>query len=74
MEIKIGVLHSTRELTIESNQTPEAIGQVVAAAGAEGILRLDDDVKGSRILVPAANLAYVEIGAARRGGVGFGTL
>ncbi len=73
MEVKIGVLHSTRELTIESNQTPEAIGQAVAAAGAEGILRLDD-VKGSQILVPAANLAYVEIGAARRGGVGFGTL
>lgn len=73
MEVKIGVLHSTRELTIESDQTPEAIEQAVVASSAEGIFRLDD-VKGSRILVPAANLAYVEIGATRRGGVGFGTL
>ncbi len=73
MEVKIGVLHSTRELTIESDQTPEAIEEAVTAANTAGILRLDD-AKGSRILVPAANLAYVEIGAVRRGGVGFGTL
>ncbi len=73
MEIKVGVLHSPRELTIESNQTPEAIEKAVEAAGAEGFLRIDD-VNGSRVLVPTGNLAYVEIGATRRAGVGFGSL
>lgn len=73
MEVKVGVLHSTRELTIESTESPEAIERAVTASAADGILKLDD-ATGSRILVPAANLAYVEIGAVRRGGVGFGTL
>lgn len=73
MEVKIGVLHSTRELTIESDLSPEEIEAAVSAAAAGGMLRLDDE-KGSRVLVPAGNLAYVEIGAARRGGVGFGSL
>jgi hypothetical protein len=73
VEVKIGVLHSTRELTLESQDTPESIEEAVTSARTQGFLRLDD-VKGSRILVPAENLAYVEIGAARRGGVGFGSL
>lgn len=74
MEIKIGVLHTSREITLESDQTPEEIEQAVAAALKSGtVLRLVDR-KGSVILVPGATLAYIEIGSQRKGGVGFGQL
>ena len=32
MEVKIGVLHTPREITLESNQTPAEVEQLVAAA------------------------------------------
>lgn len=74
MEIKIGVLHTSREITLESDQTQEEIEQAVSASLAEGfVLRLVDR-KETVVLVPGATLAYVEIGATRKGGVGFGQL
>ena len=75
MEIKIGVQHASRELTVESALSPEAVQSAVAAAfsGESDVLVLEDD-KGRQIYVKADQLAYVEIGeqAVRR--VGFGAL
>ena len=71
MEIKIGVQHASRELTFESAETPEAIEKLVAEAiASEQVLALTD-TKGRRVLVPAARLAYVEIGGGVAGQVGF---
>jgi hypothetical protein len=71
MEIKIGVQQATRELTLESAETPEAIEKLVAEAiASEQVLSLTD-TKGRRVLVPAARLAYVEIGGGVAGQVGF---
>lgn len=74
MEVKIGVLHNPRELTLESNQTQEEIETAVSAAVSSGSAVRLVDAKGSVLLVPAGNLAYIEIGVPRRGGVGFGAL
>lgn len=74
MEIKIGVLHSSREVVVDSEQDAAEIESAVSDALSTGSpLRLVDS-KGSVILVPAAVLSYVEIGTPRKGGVGFGQL
>jgi hypothetical protein len=75
VEIKIGVQHASRELTVESALSPDEVESAVSAAlsGNSGLLVLEDE-KGRKIIVPADRLAYVEIGeqAVRR--VGFGAL
>ena len=74
VEVKIGVQNTSREITLDSEQSPEEIeAAVTAACSNAGPLRLVD-AKGSVVLVPASALAYVEIGAPRKGGVGFGVL
>lgn len=75
MEVKIGVQHAPRELTLESAQSPEDVEKAVAKALASGggVLSLVDD-HGRRVIVPADRLAYVEIGESVERRVGFGTL
>lgn len=74
MDIRIGVQQCSRELALDSEQTPEEIEAAVAAAAQPGgVLRLVD-AKGAIVIVPGSTIGYVEIGAARKGGVGFGML
>jgi 3-hydroxyacyl-CoA dehydrogenase len=75
VEVKIGVQYASRELVLESGQTPDQVEQAVAKAiGAEaGVLSLMDE-KGRRVIVPAAKLAYVEIAEVESRRVGFGTM
>jgi hypothetical protein len=71
MEVKIGVQHSPRELVVETDDTPEAIEKLVAdAVSGEGVVTLTD-TKGRKVIVPAAKIAYVEIGGGVAGTVGF---
>ncbi len=74
MEVKVGVLHASRELAFESQQTPDEVQAAVDAAfdGSASVLALTDD-HGRRFLVPADRLAYVEIGESVERRVGFGT-
>jgi hypothetical protein len=73
VEVKIGVQHAPREISIESSQSAAEVEKAVAEAlsGESKLLSLEDE-HGRKVLVPADRLAYVEIGepAARR--VGFG--
>lgn len=72
MEVKIGVLHTPRELVLESNQTHAEVEALVAeAVGATtGVLSLTDE-RGRRVIVPANLVAYVEIAQADSRRVGF---
>ena len=71
MEIKIGVQHVARELVLEIDESADALEQKVGQAiSDEGMLTLTD-TRGRRILVPAAHLAYVELGGGVSGQVGF---
>jgi hypothetical protein len=72
VEVRIGVENSPRELVLESSQTQEDVEKAVAKAlGApDSLLTLVDD-KGRKIIVPAAKLAYVEIGEGEGRRVGF---
>jgi hypothetical protein len=74
VEVKIGVQNVAREITLESDQTPEQVSETVREALADGgLLSLTDD-KGRLVLVPVASIGYVDVGAAEKGRVGFGTL
>ncbi|MBR7837929.1 DUF3107 domain-containing protein [Actinospica durhamensis] len=75
MEIKIGIQHAARELSVESALTPEEVATAVsdAISGKSGVLVLEDE-KGRRVIVPADRLAYVEIGEQGARRVGFGAL
>lgn len=75
MEIKIGVQHAARELSLESELSAEEVEKAVSAAltGKAGLLVLADE-KGRKVIVPADRLAYVEIGEPSSRRVGFGAL
>ncbi len=71
MEIKIGIQHAARELVVETDESAETVEQKVdQAVAGDGLLSLRD-TKGRQVLVPAAKLAYVEIGGGVTGQVGF---
>ncbi len=73
MEIKIGVQDTAREVSLDSNDTSEeVIAAITEALTSGGVLTLVDD-RGRTVMVPAAKLAYVEIGATTKGRVGFGS-
>ena len=73
MEVKIGVQHAPRELTLESAQTPAEVEQAVTEAIAkEGLLTLTDE-KGRRVIVPVDKVAYVEIAETSNRPFGFTT-
>jgi hypothetical protein len=74
MEVRIGVVHTPKELTLEVAGSADDISAAVdrVLANDDAVLWLTDS-KGRRIGVPAERLAYVEIEAdhdAKR--VGFG--
>lgn len=75
VEVKIGVQFATRELVLESSQSPDDIAKAVSDAlkADLGILTLVDE-KGRRVLVPADKVAYVEIAETESRRVGFGAM
>jgi hypothetical protein len=75
VEVKIGVQHAPREITLESPQSVEEIEQAVndAIGGKSPLLTLVDE-HGRRIMVPSDRVAYVEIGEQAQRKVGFGAL
>ncbi|MGH8792477.1 MAG: DUF3107 domain-containing protein [Stackebrandtia sp.] len=72
MEVKIGVQYVSRELVLESSDSPEELAAAVddAISADKGTLSLVDE-RGRRVIVPVAKLAYVEIAEQTARGVGF---
>jgi hypothetical protein len=72
VEVKIGVKHTSREVLLESTQTPDEVEKLVTEAlkTREGVLALTDE-RGRRVLVAADLIAYVEIAQADARRVGF---
>lgn len=71
MEIKIGIKHVGREVVVDSPLSAEEAQQLVSAAVADGSVLTLTDTKDHTTLVPAAGIAYVEIGSESRRKVGF---
>ena len=72
MEVKIGVLHTAREIVLDCPDTPEEVEQAVAAAlkSVDGQLVLTDD-RGRKVIVPGNLVAYVDIAQPDTRRVGF---
>jgi hypothetical protein len=72
VEVKIGVQQAQRELVVDVNESADEIQKHVSEAlsSDDGVITLTD-VKGRRVVVPSAKVAYVEIGTGVAGAVGF---
>ncbi|UIP59054.1 DUF3107 domain-containing protein [Agromyces marinus] len=72
MDLRIGIQNSPREIAFETSHTAAEVEQAVSAAvsGQSPVLRLAD-AKGTVYVVPAAALAYVEIGTEESRKIGF---
>ena len=70
MEVKIGIQHAPRELTVDTQEDQETVEKKVTEALPDGVLTLTD-TRGRRIVVPGDRIAYVEIGGGVTGAVGF---
>ena len=71
MEVKIGVQHAPRELTLDTQASIDDIQKMVTEAVESGGVLALTDTKGRRLVVPASKVAYVEIGTGVAGQVGF---
>lgn len=72
MEIRIGIQHSPRELSFDSGETAEQLHAKLSAALDSGSSLVSlADAKGVTYLIPAASIAYVEIGSDTSRRVGF---
>ena len=71
MEVKIGVQHAPRELIVETEESADSVEKSVAEAVSSGGVLVLTDTKHRKVMVPAAKLAYVEIGGGVVGQVGF---
>lgn len=77
MDVRIGIIHSVRELDIDLPEGTEKADVVAdvdkGLAQPDGVLWFTDK-RGRHVAVPAAKVAYVEIGGgAEDRRVGFGT-
>ena len=72
MEVKIGVQNASRELVLDSTsrRTTSRRRSPRRSPTDDGVL-VAHRRKGRKVLVPVAKLAYVEIGTATSGAVGF---
>jgi hypothetical protein len=71
VEVKIGVQQAQRELVLDTDSTPEDIeARLGEALASDGVLHLKD-TKGRAVIVPAAKIAYVELGSPSSSTVGF---
>jgi hypothetical protein len=75
VEVKIGVLHTPRELSVDTDMSVEDVEAAVEAAvsSAKPSSLVVTDTKGKKVIVPANLVAYVEIAPADVRRVGFAT-
>jgi hypothetical protein len=71
MEVKIGVIHASRELTLDTQLDAGDLEDQVRKALTEGGVLSLSDAKGRRVVVPVEKLAYVDITTSSVGQVGF---
>lgn len=71
MDVTIGVQNVAREISLETDMTPEQVRAAVDGALAGGVLALTD-TKGREVLVPGSAIGWVQIGSSDKGRVGFG--
>lgn len=72
MEVKIGVQHAPRELSVSTEEQPDAVLAALAGALKDDALFTLTDEKGRTVAIPAAKVAYLDFTADVGRKVGFG--
>lgn len=72
VEVRIGIKHSPRELSFETDAAPDEVrGQIEAAVANDAALLALTDTKGRQYLIDTDSISYVELGAESGRKVGF---
>ncbi|GHD03729.1 DUF3107 domain-containing protein [Zhihengliuella salsuginis] len=71
MDVRIGIQNVSREVVVDSDQTPDAVAKTVSEALAAGGLLTLTDAKGRQVIVPTGSIGYVEVGSEAPRPVGF---
>ena len=74
MEIKVGIQHVNREIVVETTESAADIQASLATALSDETFFTVTDERGRKVLIPAAKIAYVDLGEENARKVGFGTL
>lgn len=74
MEIKIGIQHVARELTVETEATAAQVEAELRKGLSDSSLVAFTDEKGRKVLVPADKIAYIDLGQEKTRPVGFGSI
>lgn len=74
MEIKIGIPTLNREIVVDSDETADAVqDRLTEALSNNSVFRIND-AKGRIVLIPSAQIAYVDLGTEQVRPVGFGAV
>ena len=74
MEIKVGIVESPRELTVETEiSATDVEADLAEALSSDGVLKLTEK-RGRIVLIPAARISYLDLGSEQVRPVGFGAL
>lgn len=71
MEVKIGVQHAPRELSIDTELSQEQVLDQLTNPGSDGVLKLSD-TRGRTIAVPIDKVSYLSFAEENIRKVGFG--
>ena len=74
MEIKVGILNVNREVIIESTATAAEVEKDFARAVKDGGVFALTDERGRKVLIPADQIGYLDIGQENVRHVGFGSV
>lgn len=72
MDVKIGIQHIARELTVDTDQSAEEVTAAYREAVQNGSTFELADTKGGRTIVRADAVAYIDLGSEKTRKVGFG--
>lgn len=73
MDVKIGVQNAARELTVDTDEQPEAVLELLQQTLKDESVFSLTDTKGRTVAVPADKVAYLYFTADSGRKVGFGT-
>ncbi len=74
MEVRIGISDVAREVTLRTESSADELVDLLGAAVANNSLFEVKDAQGRRVVVPAAKVAYLDLGSSDIRAVGFGAV
>lgn len=74
MDVRIGISDVAREVTLRTESSADDLVELLSAAVANNALFEVTDAQGRRVVVPAAKVAYLDLGSSDIRAVGFGAV